>query len=179
MSSDTDYFTLEGLQEIKSQIEWYGADLNHFKTEELSTLEVSKDIGCSNREAWLSDGIQAGQSFQNKFGSGRPLHYVAGMLQWGKVYGRETSYVGLYYMLNKVFVAVDTKKKQACISYVSTMEKIYSSPSKLLVRGPSPYLLPITMMHQVMRVGGGNTTADASIYCSRCLELVMSFCQAS
>ena len=30
------------------------------------------------------------------------------MLQWGKVYGRETSYVGLYYMLNKVFVAADT-----------------------------------------------------------------------
>ena len=108
MSSDADYFTLEELQEIKSQIEWYGVDLNHFKTEELSTLEVCKDIGHFNREAWLSDDIQAGWSFQNKLGSGRPLHYVAGMLQWGKVYGRETSYVGLYYMLNKVFVAADT-----------------------------------------------------------------------
>ena len=63
MSSDTDYFTLEELQEIKSQIEWCGVDLNHFKTEELSTLEVCKDIGHLNREAWLSDDIQAGQSF--------------------------------------------------------------------------------------------------------------------
>ena len=41
-------------------------------------------------------------------GSGKPLCYVAGMLQWGKVHGRETSYVGLYYMLNKVFLAADT-----------------------------------------------------------------------
>ena len=63
MSSDTDYFTLEELQEIKSQIEWYGVDLNHFKTEELSTLEVCKDIGHFNGEAWLSDDIQAGWSF--------------------------------------------------------------------------------------------------------------------
>ena len=47
-------------------------------------------------------------SFRNKLGSGRCLHYVAGMLQWGEVYGRETSYVGLYYMPNKVFVAADT-----------------------------------------------------------------------
>ena len=30
------------------------------------------------------------------------------MLQWGKVHGRETPYVGLYDMLNKVFVAADT-----------------------------------------------------------------------
>ena len=108
MSSDTDYFTPEELQEIKSWIGWYGVDLNHFKTKELSTLEICKDISCFNGEAWLSDDIQAGRSFQNKLGSGKPLCYVAGMPQWGKVYGRETSYVGLYCMLNKVFVAADT-----------------------------------------------------------------------
>ena len=108
MSSDADYFTLEELQEIKSQIEQYGVDLNHFKTGELSTLEVCKDISYFNGEAWLSDDIQAGWSFWSKLGSGKPLHYVAGMLQWGKVHGRETPYVGLYYMLDKVFVAADT-----------------------------------------------------------------------
>ena len=108
MSSDADYFTLEELQEIKSQIEWYGMDLNHFKTRELSTLEICNDISHFNGEKWLSDDIQSGWPFQNKLGSGNPLHYVAGMLQWGKVYGRETSYVGLYYMLNKVFIAADT-----------------------------------------------------------------------
>ena len=64
MSSDAEYFfTLEELQEIKSQIEWYGMDLNHFKTRELLTLGICKDISCFNGEAWLSDDIQAGQSF--------------------------------------------------------------------------------------------------------------------
>ena len=51
MTSDADYFTLEELQEIKSQIEQYGVDLNHFKTGELSTLEVCKDIGHFTGEA--------------------------------------------------------------------------------------------------------------------------------
>ena len=59
-------------------------DLNHFKTEELSILEVCKDIGHFNGEAWLPDVFQAGWSFQNKLGADRPLCYVAGMLQWGK-----------------------------------------------------------------------------------------------
>ena len=108
MSSEAEYFTPEELQEIRSQIGWYGMDLTNCKNRELSTLEICKDISHFNGEAWLSDDIQAGQSFQNKLGSGKPLHYVAGMLQWGRVYGRETSYVGLYYMLNKVFIAADT-----------------------------------------------------------------------
>ena len=99
MSSDTNYFTVEELQETKSQIEWYGVDLNHFKTRELSTLEICKDISHFNGEVWLSDDTQAGWSLWNKLGSGKSLHYVAGMLQWGKVHGRETPYVGLYYML--------------------------------------------------------------------------------
>ena len=110
MSSDADYFTLEELQEIRSQIEWYGVDLTHFKNRELLTLEICKDICHFNGEAWLSDDIQAGRFFQNKLGSGKPLHYVAGILQWGKVCGRDTSYVGLYYMLNKIFVAADTPR---------------------------------------------------------------------
>ena len=65
-------------------------------------------MGHFNGEAWLSGDIQAGWSFWNKLGLGKALHYVAGMLQWGKVFGRETSYVGQYYMLNKIFVAADT-----------------------------------------------------------------------
>ena len=100
-------------------------DLNHFKTEELSALEVCKDISHFNREAWLSDGIQAGWSFQNKLGSGRPLHYAAGMLQWGKVYGRETSYVGLYYMLNKVFIAADTHQGSFDSGMAAILEKSF------------------------------------------------------
>ena len=103
-------FTLEELQETKSQIEWYGVDLAHFKNRELLTLEICKDISHFNREVWLPDDIQARQFFQNKLSSGKPLHYVAGILQWGKVYGRKTSYVGLYYMLNKVFIAADTPR---------------------------------------------------------------------
>ena len=63
MSFDTDHFTLEELQEIKSQIEWYGVDLTHFKNRELSTLEICKDISCFNGEEWLSDDIQAGRFF--------------------------------------------------------------------------------------------------------------------
>ena len=94
MSSEADQFTLEELQEIKDQIEQYGVDLTQFKTGELSTSEICKDVGCFNGEAWLSEDIQAGQSFWNKLGLGKALHYVAGMLQWGKVFGRETSYVG-------------------------------------------------------------------------------------
>ena len=50
MSSEADGFTLEELQEIKSQIEQYGIDLKYFKPVELSTIEVCKDIGHFNAE---------------------------------------------------------------------------------------------------------------------------------
>ena len=56
---------------------------------------------------WLADDIQAGQSFCSRLGDGKALPYIAGMLQWGRVHGKETSFVGCYYMLSKVFVAVD------------------------------------------------------------------------
>ena len=45
------------------------------------------------------------------------------MLQWGKVYGRETSYVGLYYMLNKVFVAADTPRGSFDSGMATMLEK--------------------------------------------------------
>ena len=61
-------------------------------------------------EAWLSEDTQAGHSFKKKLGASKGLHYIAGMLQWGKVYGKETSYRGLYYMLSKVFIAADTPR---------------------------------------------------------------------
>ena len=83
-------------------------DLNHFKKKQLSTIKICKDVGCFNCEAWLSDDIQAGQSFCKRMGDGKPLPYVAEVLQWGKTYGRETSFVGHYYMLNKIFVAAGT-----------------------------------------------------------------------
>ena len=83
-------------------------ELNCFKKIELSTIEICKDVGCFNGEAWLSDDLQAGRSFCNRLGSGKPLPYVAGLLQWGNIYGKETSFVGCYYMLNKVFVAAGT-----------------------------------------------------------------------
>ena len=105
MSSEADDFNLEELQEIKSQIEQYGMDLKYFKPAELSTTEVCKDIGCFNVEAWLSEDPLAGHSFKKKLGASKGLHYIAGMLQWGKVYSMETSYRGLYYMLSKVFIA--------------------------------------------------------------------------
>ena len=110
MSSKADDFTLEELQEIKSQIEQYGMDLKYFKPAELSTIEVCKDIGQFNVEAWFSEDTQAGHSFKEKLGAGKGLHYIAGMLQWGKVYSKETSYRGLYYILSKVFVAADTPR---------------------------------------------------------------------
>ena len=59
----------------------------------------------------------------NKLGSGEPLHYVAGILQWGRVYGRETSYVGLYYMLNKVFIAADTPQGSFDSSMAAILDK--------------------------------------------------------
>ena len=108
MSSEAGQFTLEELQEIKDQIEQYGVDLTQFKSGELSTLEICKDVGCFNGETWLSGYVQAGWSFWNNFGLGKALHYVAGMLQWEKVFGRETFYVGQYYLLNNIFVAADT-----------------------------------------------------------------------
>ena len=84
-------------------------DLKYFKPAELSTIEVCKDIGCFNMEAWLSEDTQAGHSFKKRLGAGKGLCCTAGMLQWGKVYGKET-YRGLYYMLSKVFVAADTPR---------------------------------------------------------------------
>ena len=110
MSSGADDFTLEELQEIKSQIEQYGMDSKYFKPAELSTIEVCKDIGHFNAEAWLSEDVQAGHFFKKKLGASKGLCYIAGMLQWGKVYGKETSYRGLYYMLSKVFIAADTPR---------------------------------------------------------------------
>ena len=110
MSSGADAFTQEELQEIKSQIEQYGVDSKYFKPAELSTIEVCKDIGCFNAEAWLSEDVQAGHFFKKKLGASKGLCYVAGILQWGKVYGKETSYRGLYYMLSKVFIAADTSR---------------------------------------------------------------------
>ena len=81
MSSGADDFTLEELQEIKSRIEQYGMDSKYFKPVELSIIEVCKDIGCFNAEAWLSDDVQAGHFFKKKLGAGKGLHYIAGMLQ--------------------------------------------------------------------------------------------------
>ena len=92
---------LEELQ-IKSGIEQYGVDLKYFKPVELSTIEVCKDIGCFNKEAWFSEDTQAGHSFK-KLDASKGLRYIAGMLQWGKVYGKETSYRGLYYMLSSLY----------------------------------------------------------------------------
>ena len=45
------------------------------------------------------------------------------MLQWGKVHGRETPYVGLYYMLNKVFVAADTPQGSFDSSIAAILDK--------------------------------------------------------
>ena len=88
MSSEADDFTIEELQEIKSQIGQYAMDLKYFKTVVLSTIEVCKDIGCFNAEAWLSEDTQAGRSFKKKLGAGKGLHYTAGMLQWGRYMAR-------------------------------------------------------------------------------------------
>ena len=46
--------------------------------------------------------------FCNRLGDGKALPYIADMLQWEKVHGKETSFVGCYYMLSKVFMAADT-----------------------------------------------------------------------
>ena len=83
-------------------------DLSKFKKTELSTIEICKEVGCFNGEAWLADNIQAGWPFCGRLGDGKALPYIAGMLQWVIVYGKETSFVGHYYMLSKVFAAADT-----------------------------------------------------------------------
>ena len=83
MSSEADQFTLEELQEIKDWIEQYGVDLTWFKTGELSTLEICKDVGHFSGEVWLSGDIQAGWSFQNKLGSGR-----AALCGWNAAVGK-------------------------------------------------------------------------------------------
>ena len=41
----------------------------------------------------------------------------------GEVYGREIPYVGLYYMLNKVFVAADTPQGSFDSGMASILEK--------------------------------------------------------
>ena len=61
-------------------------------------------------EAWLSEDTQAEHSFKKKLSAGKGLHYIAEMLQWGKIYGKETSCRGQYYMLSKDFVAADTPR---------------------------------------------------------------------
>ena len=108
MDSEIEQFTLEELQEIKDQLEHHSVELNKFKKAELSTIEICKEVGRFNGEAWLADNIQAGQSFRSRLGDGRALPYIAGMLQGGRVHGKETSFVGCYYMLSRVFVAADT-----------------------------------------------------------------------
>ena len=74
-------------------------------------------------EAWLSEDTQAGHSFKKKLGTGKGLHYIAGMLQWGKVYGRKTSYRGLYYMPSKVFVAADTPRGSFSSGMVAILDR--------------------------------------------------------
>ena len=108
MDLEIEQFTLKELQEIKDWLEQHGVELNKFKKAELSTIEICKEVGHFNGEVWLADDIQAGQSFHSRLGDGKAWPYIAGMLQWGRVYGKETSFVGCYYMLSKVFVAVDT-----------------------------------------------------------------------
>ena len=98
-------------------------DLNHFRKKELSTIEICKAVGHFNGETWLSDDIQAGWSFHKRLGNGKPLPYVAGLLQWGKVYGRETSFVGCYYMLNQIFVAAGTLQGSFDSGMAAMLEK--------------------------------------------------------
>ena len=84
MDSEIEQFTLEELQEIKDQLEHHSVEPNKFKKAELSTIEICKEVGCFNGEAWLADDIQAGQSFCSRLGDGRALPYIAGMLQGGE-----------------------------------------------------------------------------------------------
>ena len=46
--------------------------------------------------------------FLEQVGFGQSLALCGWNVAVGKVFGRETSYVGQYYMLNKIFVAADT-----------------------------------------------------------------------
>ena len=101
-------------------------DLKYFEAAELSTIEVCKDTGHFSVEAWLSEDTQAGHSFKKKLGTGKCLHYIAGMLQWGKVYGKETSYRGMYYMLSKDFIEADTPRG----TFLSGMATILDRSSK-------------------------------------------------
>ena len=45
------------------------------------------------------------------------------MLQWGKVYGKKTSYRGLYYMLSKVFIAADTPRGTFSSSMAAILDR--------------------------------------------------------
>ena len=71
--------------------------MDRFKKSELPTIEICK-VGCFNGEAWLADDVQAGRSFQARLGKGKALPYVSGLLQWGKVHPRDTSFIGGYYI---------------------------------------------------------------------------------
>ena len=157
--------------------------MNHFKTGELSTLEVCKDISCFNGEAWLSDDIQAGWSFQSKLGSGKPLCYAVGMLQWGKVHGRETPYVGLYYMLNKVFVAADTPQGSFDSSMAAILEKSSEEEAGMYliclhdgedlqwpfkVVGQRAILIPLAYHNDASGYEGGWRE-----YCSKCFHVLL------
>ena len=113
MESRNEQYTLKELQEIKDWMDQHGVNLSKFKKAELPTIEICKDVGHFNGEAWLADDIQAGWSFCGTLGDGKALPYVASMLQWGRVYGKETSFVGHYSMLRKVFVAADTPREHS------------------------------------------------------------------
>ena len=63
MDLDIEQFTLKQLKDIKNHLDHYGVDMNRFQKVELSTIEVCKEVGCFNGEAWLADDIGAGQSF--------------------------------------------------------------------------------------------------------------------
>ena len=94
MDLEIEQFTLEELQEIKDWLEQHGVELSKFKKAALSTIEICKEVGCFNGEAWLADDVQAGWSFRSRLGDGKALPYVAGMLQWERVHSKETSFVG-------------------------------------------------------------------------------------
>ena len=82
-------------------------DMDKLKKVELSTIDVCKEVGHFNCEAWLANDAQARSAFHARLGDGKALTYTAGLLQWEEVYGKETSFDGHYYMLSKVFVACD------------------------------------------------------------------------
>ena len=81
----------------------------------------------------MADDIQAGWSFCSRLGDGKALPYIAGMLQWGRVHGKETSFVGHYYMLSKVFVAADTPHGSFHSGLATMVDKSEEEPGMYLV----------------------------------------------